>query len=381
MLLSIAMKSASHERGDWATLCKVVGIPILVYMAVFSWQPAASAEDFDWGFERYEEMDYVPLDRVAEFYGMEGEVRPVGALIYLEKDNLSIEAGLDSRQMFINGVRHWLGFPVIQNNEGRAMVSRIDLVKTIEPSLRPERVAEVGDLATVILDAGHGGADKGAVNGKVFEKELNLDVCRKAKALLESKGFHVVMTRDSDVFISLEERAQIANKYDKAIFISVHFNDSPYGAKANGLEVFAISARATPSTDEDFLLASHLRHYPGNDYDTASVVLANCIQHATLGTMPQFDRGVKRARFAVLKLTRMPSVLVEGAFLSNDEDVDKAECEIWRGELAAAIMAAVVDYRRLAREKIAPKLFADYETDHGQGMVLSLPTELMMTQP
>ncbi len=348
---------------------------------LFFCTPSASGQDFDWKIERIGEMDYVPLDRVAEFYEMAGEVRPVGGLIYLENGRKSLEAGLDSRQVLINGVRHWLGFPVVESGDGRAMVSRIDLVKTIEPSLRPERVTGVSEVATVILDAGHGGADKGAVNGGLLEKDLNLDVCLKAKALLESKGFHVVMTRESDVFLPLEERARIANKYDKAVFISVHFNYSPYGAEANGLEVYAMAARGTPSTDEDYLLVSHLSNYPGNEHDAASIVLANCIQHATLGTMPQFDRGVKRARFAVLKLTRMPSVLVEGAFLSNGAEVDMAECETWRAQLAAAIMAAVVEYRKLAKADIAPKLLADYGSDRGQGISLSLPSELSLTQP
>ena len=335
------------------------------------------ADGFDWGLVKVGALDYVPVSRIAEFYALESE--PLGvsgaeaeSLVQLAGERARIEASVDSRQVIINGVKHWLGYPVIEQ-DGGALISRIDFVKTLEPTVRPERVGELADVDTVILDAGHGGADRGAVQGDVFEKDLNLDVCRKAKPLLEQKGFEVVMTRDSDVFVPLAERARIANRHPNAIFISIHFNYSPNGAEANGLEVFAMSPRGTPSTGEQAIRASHLDFHPGNGWDAESLVLANCVQHAALGVMPQFDRGVKRARFAVLRLTRMPAILVEGAFLSNTADISKAECETWRATLASSILAAVVDYRQLAKGSQPPKQIADYSEPPATAVALSMP--------
>lgn len=319
----------------------------------------ARAEGFDWGIKRVGALDYVPMSRIAAFYALDPEFFPTQSLVNLFGEDDTIEASSDSRQILINGVKHWLGYPVIEQ-DGELLVSRVDFVKTIEPSVRPERVPGLGGVRTVILDAGHGGADRGAVQGDVFEKDLNLDVCRKARELLESKGFEVVMTRDGDEFVPLIERARIANAHEDAIFISVHFNYSPNGSEANGLEVFAMTPRGTPSTDEMVVEARHMARHPGNDWDAKSLVLANCVQHAALGIMPQFDRGVKRARFAVLKHTRMPAVLLEGAFLSNSQDVSKAECASWRATLASAIVAAAVDFRQLAKTAQPPKLVADY---------------------
>jgi len=127
-----------------------------------------SAASFEWNMQRIEGRDYLPLARVAEFYTMDG-AEDASYFTLLRGDAGEIEAAVDSRQVLINGVRHWLGFPVIERNE-IPLISRIDFVKTIEPALRPQRIRNLAKFDTVVIDPGHGGHDHGAVGKTVDEK-------------------------------------------------------------------------------------------------------------------------------------------------------------------------------------------------------------------
>src|SRR5207248_2433109 len=159
----------------------------------------------------------------------------------------------------INGVRQWLSFPV-STSDDQLIVSRLDLAKTIEPMLRPEMLSGLRPVETVVLDPGHGGHDRGAVSVFGNEKDFALDVCRRAKPLIESKGVKVIMTRSADVFIPLDRRPMTANAVPNSIFVSVHFNCAPANPLANGFEIFSITPRGGPSTDEMFLSARDLRN-------------------------------------------------------------------------------------------------------------------------
>src|SRR4029453_6609757 len=108
--------------------------------------------------------------------------------------------------------------------------------KTIEPLVRPHRVADVGKVQTVVLDPGHGGYDKGQVSRYGAEKDFALDVARKLRAIIQAKGLRVIMTREGDYFVPLEVRAKIANSARNSIFVSIHFNASGDSPNATGVE-------------------------------------------------------------------------------------------------------------------------------------------------
>ncbi len=329
-----------------------------------------SAASFDWEMQRIEGRDYLPLAKVAEFYKMEG-ADEASYFTLLQGEEGEIEAAVDSRQILINGVRHWLGFPVIERNEV-PLVSRLDFVKTIEPALRPHRIRNLVPFDTVVIDPGHGGHDHGAVGKTVDEKDMNLEVGLALREMLQQKGIQVVMTRETDVFVTLEERSRIANKTPSSILVSIHFNASPNGDAANGAEIFSIAPRGTPGAHDEYLTLSHMRAGPGNEFDEASLALATVVQHAVVGSLDdRYDRGVKRARFAVLRATRSPSVLVEGAFLTNDDDDLQAASELWRANLSVALLAGILDYRRLINDDLAPKNLVDYREQDSSGLALS----------
>lgn len=172
-----------------------------------------------------------------------------------------------------------------------------------------------GSPVTVVIDAGHGGHDRGGIPGqRVSEKEMTLDVARRLKSVLAASGYRVVMTRDSDVFVPLGTRCAIANSYRNAIFVSVHFNSATRRG-ASGIETYF--------------------------YTRDSLSLASAIHHYVAGGAPSENRGVRRRGYFVLRRTNMPAVLVECGFLTNPTEAAYAQNASYRQKLAEAIAAGV----------------------------------------
>ena len=168
---------------------------------------------------------------------------------------------------------------------------------------------------TVVIDAGHGGFDRGGIPGqRVSEKDMTLDVARRLKSVLTASGYRVVMTRDSDDFIPLGTRCSIANSNRNAIFVSVHFN-SATRAGASGIETY----------------------FYGRD----SLALASAIHHYVVGGAPSSSRGVRRRGYYVLRKTSIPAVLVECGFLTNPTEAAYAQNASYRQKLAEEIAAGV----------------------------------------
>lgn len=284
---------------------------------------------------------------------------PLSKTIALDSGTMQIEVTVGLREANINGVKHWLAFPVVLH-EGQVLVSRLDLSKIIEPSLRPELIDGMTPVTTVVLDPGHGGHDRGAASKFGFEKDFALDVALRARKLLESEGYKVVMTRATDVFIPLEQRPAVANNIPNSIFVSIHFNSSSSNADARGFEIFSIAPRGAPSTNDGGPKERDLREEPGNSVDMPSGALAGSVFHALLGHVPMVDRGVKHARFAVLRLCTQPAVLIECGFVSNNAESTLISSSAWRSHVAEAIVDGVANYRVLAERKTRPKVIADY---------------------
>jgi len=323
----------------------------------------------DWQIIKVNGHDYLTVENISKFYGLPADVVPSGEKIQGEAVKNPLEFVRCSREAMINGVRSWLCFPLVEQ-DGKILVSRTDVAKTIEPLLRPQRVANVGKVQTVILDPGHGGYDKGQVSRYGYEKDFALDVARKLRPFLQAKGLRVIMTREGDYFVPLEVRAQIANATRNSIFVSIHFNGTNDDPNATGFEIFSFTPRGAPSTSDNAAAPSALSMQPGSEVDAQSMALSVCIYHSLLGHIPEFDRGIKRARFAVLRLTRVPAVLIEGGFLT-----ERGECRLiaqkdWRAKLAQAIGVGIENYQTLGVKKQPPMLVADYRRQ-GSGATLA----------
>ncbi|MEY2497792.1 MAG: N-acetylmuramoyl-L-alanine amidase [Verrucomicrobiota bacterium] len=313
----------------------------------------------DWQVIKIGQRDYLSADNIGKFYGLIGNLDSTGKIIVLNNGRNQLQLTLDSREAIVNGVRNWLSFPVI-GKDGKLLVSRIDLAKTIEPQLRPQMIQGKTPVRTVVLDPGHGGFDKGALSAFGNEKEYALDVARQLRPLLQAKGFRVIMTRENDVFIPLEMRARIANATRDSIFVSLHFNATDTNREATGFEIFSLTPRGAPSTADDALALSFVNMQAGSPVDAQSFELSAAVYHSMLGHIPEFDRGIKRARFAVLRHTKIPAVLVEGGFLTETGDSKRIADPAWRKKLAESICAGIENYRNLAEKKQRPLLVAEY---------------------
>src|SRR4029434_2400515 len=211
----------------------------------------------EWQVIKVNGHDYLSVDNISNFYGLPAEVVSSGPKIQSETADHPLEFVAGSREAMINGARSWLCFPVVEQN-GKFLVSRTDVAKTIEPLVRPHRVPNVGKVQTVVLDPGHGGHDKGALSRYGCEKDFALDVARKLRPLLQAKGLRVVMTREGDYFVPLDVRAQIANAARDSIFVSIHFNATNDDPNATGLEIFSFTPRGAPSTSDSAVAPSAL---------------------------------------------------------------------------------------------------------------------------
>jgi N-acetylmuramoyl-L-alanine amidase len=175
---------------------------------------------------------------------------------------------------------------------------------------------------TVVIDAGHGGFDRGGIPGqRVPEKIMTLDVALKLKPILEKAGYKVIMTRSTDVFVPLGTRVAIANSYPNAIFVCIHFNSATRSG-ANGIETYF--------------------------YSTESAPLASSIHSAVLGGAPSQNRGIRRRGYFVLRRTTIPAVLVECGFLTNPSEAQYALSNSYRQKLAQEIANGIVNRPALA---------------------------------
>jgi len=308
----------------------------------------------DWTLVKYQGRDHVTLDNVAKFYSLDSFQRASNN-VTMTGGARSLRGAIGSNEFYINNLKFILSYPIAEAN-GHLIISRMDLTKVIEPVLRPSRIKGAEQVDTIVLDPGHGGHDNGATSLWGNEKTYTLDVAMRAREMLQQMGFKVYMTRQADVFIPLEERVRYANQFNNALFISIHFNSG--GNSASGLETYTLAPRGVPSMAADGPRLSDLEPCAGNVRDAENMALATAT-HASLVYRSQlYDRGIKRARFVVIRDITIPGVLIEGGFLSNPDDSRKIASTAYRQQMAVCISNAVRNYRVAVGSPAPPNLIA-----------------------
>jgi N-acetylmuramoyl-L-alanine amidase len=226
-----------------------------------------------------------------------------------------------------------------------------------DPAAEPDR------FDRVVIDAGHGGDDHGAEGpAGLLEKELVLDVARRLKARIESPRVQVVLTRDSDVYVPLDERTAIANRAGADLFLSIHANGAT-ARSARGVETFFVALEASDESSRqlaerenaafretaagasDDPLVSILGDLAAADSMRESdefARLANKEVAAIAGATP--SRGVKQAPFVVLMGVKMPAALVEIGFITNAAEERDLASSAYRDRLADALARAVAEF-------------------------------------
>lgn len=303
----------------------------------------------NWEVARIGRVDYVTLESFKKFYDLKGPtvVDPEKSFD-LTSPLGSMNLRVDSREMRWKGARYWLSHAVRQA-EGVTLIPKVDLLKTFDPLLRPNVEIPKRPVLGVVVDPGHGGGDYGtrAARG-LSEKAANMDVSKRLIRMLEGAGIPWVLTRTKDRYVDHGVRAALADDRPGYIFVSIHFNEDS-SRETTGWETYCLSPQYAPSTSSGGTLRGDERQaWPGNEFDHHNFLLTQAIHKAAVlaKTNAPSDRGLKRARFKVLRLARAPSVLVEGGFMSNPREAALLKTEAYREQVAQWVFEGIMAYRR-----------------------------------
>lgn len=306
--------------------------------------PPAASQSGGWQLVKIGGRDYVTGESLHQFYRF-SSYKVDGKHVWLRSNNLIVKGTIGSQELLINNIKFILSYPV-QEYAGRALFSRIDLCKLIDPVLRPTHISDAVPFDTVVVDAGHGGHDAGARGVYGYEKDFALQMARSVRDALQARGFKVVMTRDTDTFITLGGRVAVANRTPNSIFLSLHFNSG--GSQATGIETFALTPQGSSASLERGG-GYNANGLTGNTHDSANIALATAIHAMVISKFRFVDRGIKRAQWSVLTGCKRPGILFEGGFVTNPNECRLVASDTYRRSVSSAIADAVVNYRTALR--------------------------------
>lgn len=325
----------------WRAACSLA----IVFAVTVGRVNSAPAGNNGWDVVKIEGREYVSVENMKRFYNFTKLTRNGGSVV-LENAKVEMKLRIGGNECLMNNVKFVLSESIATLGE-KVYVSRVDLAKLIDPVLRPNFIQNAGDFRTVILDPGHGGKDPGTTNPYGTEAGYNVKVAGIVKKQLEAKGFKVVMTRQTNIFQSLQQRVEIANSVqENAIYVSIHFNSSPGNRSARGIETFTLSPPGISHYGSGWKESDNLTR-AGNEHDSANVALATSVHGSILRRLGKntLDRGIKRARFSVLSGVRHPAILMEGGFMSHPYEARLIENEAYQNAIATGVVDAIAKYR------------------------------------
>lgn len=322
-----------------------------------------------------EPPDYVPLDELQAAFDLKATVDALSRVHQIHGPNIDAVLCPGMSHILIDNTLHHLPLPVLSVG-GRTLVP-FDVARLMRQRGSPPKVSvsapkvskspppDIKVIRTLVIDAGHGGKDPGAIGSKgLQEKEITLDVVERLKRLLEQRDYHVVLTRSTDSYLTLKERVEICQREQPDLFVSIHINASP-NHSATGFETYFSATRLTLSSDEgaaprmgdldkrlgpagahlsredrEFLYALYFGEFQAEGHR-----LANSIQTALVSSFSnRLDRGVKPGRWFVVRWSQSPAVLVELGFISNPGTESLMKAAAHRDQLARALLQGIEKY-------------------------------------
>lgn len=278
---------------------------------------------------------YLYLTDIASYYGLRYESGTQRFAMRSRYTSLSF--AVDETEVIVNGTRvHLSDAPWIA--KGYAVLADVDFRLLLSPILSAASLRR-GDVRRVLIDPGHGGKDPGTQGKKVREKDITLQVARRLEKELTAKGYLVALTRTKDVDLALGARAQRARSWRADITVSLHCNAA--GAGVKGIEVFRVPPQGARST---YGMQRATAASPGNAWDTDNARLAYEVQRAAVVATGATDRGMKNARFAVIKECPCPAVLVEMGFMSYPVEEANLGSAAYQAKLARGIATGIGRY-------------------------------------
>ncbi len=292
-------------------------------------------------------QNYVSITDWAGANGMKYSWVKRGDILQAFSNGDKLVFNVNSHYAEINGVQVALSFPV-GYDKGVPLIAQFDLDKTVRTLLHPSRYVKPEKITTICLDPGHGGKDTGNRVNWHNEKTYTLYLAIDVRDELQKAGFKVILTRTKDQFVDLPDRPAYANRHGADLFVSLHFNAVASGASTvDGPETYCITPVGASSTNAGGE-GSGYRQTPANRQDADSLLFAYEMQKSLVNNLPVEDRGVRRARFAVLRDATMPAILIEGGYMTHPAEGKKIFTMAYRKQMAVAIAKGILAYQKLA---------------------------------
>lgn len=289
----------------------------------------------------FQGREYVRMSTWARNNGLSMRWTEPDQEVQFTNSTTSLSLSHDSRRIRFNGVWVWISAPVLVRDRD-VFLPALDIPTTLRPLLTPRKNRD-RPLRVICLDAGHGGDDTGKRDGGRFEKIYTLLLAKEVGRLLTRSGYKVIYTRTTDTKVDLPVRPRVATKYNADLFLSLHFNAADVPS-AQGVEVYCLTPVGASSTNAGGEGADSPASF-GNKLDDRNIQLAYELQRTLVRRLGREDRGLRRARFAVLRDATMPAALIEAGFMSNPSEARWIYSPSDRSRLAQTIVDAVNRYK------------------------------------
>ena len=274
------------------------------------------------------------------FSGNRFAIAPKGKNFLAVKRRQSCLFTVKQRRVSVNGVNlELLNLPLYEN--GSWWLSVPDWYKGLRPLLYPATVPRQR-ITSIFIDMGHGGNDPGAIGKISKEKDITLHVGREVAKMLKSYGFTVHLTRNSDIHVPLNQIGTKQQRSGSDLFVSIHVNAAK-DRSISGIETFCLTPAGAASSNGG---KASKTVFKGNKQDAGNILLAWNIQNSLLKRTGAVDRGIKRARFAVLKDITVPGVLVEIGFISNNAEERRLNDPAYVKKISAGIVDGIAAFCR-----------------------------------
>ncbi|MFA5336847.1 MAG: N-acetylmuramoyl-L-alanine amidase [Candidatus Omnitrophota bacterium] len=309
----------------------------------------------------YRQSDYVYIGDFCKKHNLQYDFDTLDDVVKIFSSGKDIRLILNSNVIYFNGSSSTLSGPP-QYSNGRLFVPR-DIEKIIF-SKEPAFSKSIFTIKTVVIDPGHGGKDPGAISCRgMKEKDLNLKIAKYLKEELEERGLKVILTRDRDVYISLQGRVNVAKRNKADIFISIHGN-SNRSKRFRGAEVYYLSPNRFNSQERALKLAKSEKFRLKKINPDIEAILWDLsltknyslsveMSHSLYFSFKNLGfsiRPPKKAPFYVLRLAYVPSVLVETGYLSNKYEEKWLRKASYQKQVAEAIALAIVSMNKQYNE-------------------------------
>jgi N-acetylmuramoyl-L-alanine amidase len=291
-------------------------------------------------------QSYVPLVDWARANGLKCFWLKRGDEVVATNRTTRLVFDKDSRMVEVNGTEVALSFPVAADH-GALLVAQADLNTAIRPLLFPPRFTGAKRITTICLDPGHGGKDTGNHTFWRSEKTYTLALALELRDQLQKAGFNVILTRTRDTTVELPDRPALANRRGADLFVSLHFNATPTGKnEVEGPQTYCITPIGASSTDAQGE-GANFGPTAANRCEDKSLLLAYQVQKSLVRNLGAKDRGVRRARYWVLRDAMMPAILIEGGYMTHPVESKKIYNAVYRHQMAQAILIGILTYQRL----------------------------------